>query len=148
MQTIIFIGLQASGKSMFFLERFYSTHIRLNMDMLKTRHRENILFNACLEAKQPVVIDNTNPTREERKKYIDACKKAKFLVIGYYFQSKIEECLLRNNNRIGKEKIPDVGLRGTYKKLQPPTYEEGFDELYYVSISDNQFLVSEWKSEI
>ncbi|MFK5976608.1 MAG: hypothetical protein QM493_08880 [Sulfurovum sp.] len=41
---VIFIGLQASGKSTFFLENFYKTHIRINFDMLKTRHRENIFL--------------------------------------------------------------------------------------------------------
>jgi predicted kinase len=68
MEGIIFIGLQASGKSTFFLKEFYKTHIHLNMDMLKTRHRENILLNACIESKQKVVIDNTTPSIEERCK--------------------------------------------------------------------------------
>ncbi len=70
MKGVIFIGLQASGKSSFFLEKFYATHFRLNLDMLKTRHRETILLNACIDAKQAVVIDNTNPTKVERIKYI------------------------------------------------------------------------------
>ena len=34
--------------------------------MLKTRHRERILFNACLTAKQAVAIDNTNPALGDR----------------------------------------------------------------------------------
>lgn len=70
MEAVIFIGLQAAGKSSFYREKFIDTHIRINLDMLKTRHRETILLNACLEAKQPLVIDNTNPTIEERKRYI------------------------------------------------------------------------------
>lgn len=44
MQLIIFIGVQASGKSTFYQQQFYSTHLRLNLDMLKIRHRENQLF--------------------------------------------------------------------------------------------------------
>lgn len=60
MQLIIFTGLQASGKSTFYKEYFYKTHLRLNLDMLKTRHREKILFDACLESKSKCVIDNTN----------------------------------------------------------------------------------------
>ncbi len=63
MEAIIFIGLQASGKSSFYKEKFIDTHIRINLDMLKTRYREKVLFDACLKAKQPLVIDNTNPTR-------------------------------------------------------------------------------------
>jgi predicted kinase len=49
--AIIFVGIQATGKSTFFKERFFDTHVRINLDMLKTRHREETLFNACLEAK-------------------------------------------------------------------------------------------------
>jgi predicted kinase len=81
MNGIIFIGLQGSGKSSFYLEKLYKTHIRLSMDMLKTRHRENVMLQACLAGKQPCVIDNTNPTKEEREKYITEFKQHKFAVI-------------------------------------------------------------------
>jgi hypothetical protein len=66
MEAIIFIGIQATGKSTFFQQRFFVTHVRINLDMLKTRNRERILLVACLEDKQPFVIDNTNLTREAR----------------------------------------------------------------------------------
>jgi len=65
-ELIIFIGIQAVGKSTFYQQRLFNTHIRINLDMLKTRHREQILTNVCLTAKQPFVIDNTNVTRSER----------------------------------------------------------------------------------
>ena len=80
MELIIFIGCQASGKSTFFKQYFSDTHIRLNLDMLKTRHRENILFQACLDAKQKFVVDNTNPSKLDRKKYIQQAKNAYFKV--------------------------------------------------------------------
>ena len=63
MEAVILCGIQATGKSTFCHSRLYSTHIRLNLDMLKTRHREDVLFEACLRAKQPFVVDNTNPYR-------------------------------------------------------------------------------------
>jgi len=140
LKGVIFIGVQASGKSTYFLQNLHQTHLRLNMDMLKTRHREKILFNACLEAKQPVVIDNTNPTKADRATYIEAFKTHKFDVVGYYFAANITECLKRNAEREGKEKIPDVGIKSTYSKLELPDYNEGFDTLYYVSIENGQFL--------
>ena len=149
METILFIGVQASGKSTFFKERFFNTHIRINLDMLRTRNREKILVDACIQAKQPFVVDNTNPTAEERKKYIIPSKEAGFRVIGYYFKSSIEECIERNRLRSGKEKVPDIGLRRTHTKLQLPTYDEGFDELYYVHISETkEYVVEEWNNEI
>ncbi|MEO1133121.1 MAG: ATP-binding protein, partial [Cyanobacteria bacterium J06639_1] len=58
MQAIIFIGIQASGKSTFFAQKFADTHVRINLDMLKTRHREKCLLETCLEIGQPFVVDN------------------------------------------------------------------------------------------
>ena len=149
MEAVIFIGIQGSGKSTFFKQRFFDTHIRVNLDMLRTKHRENLLFEACLEAKQKFVIDKTNLTREEREKYIVAAKSFKFKVVGYYFQTNLEKAIERNNQRTGKAKIPEKGLLGAFKRLQIPTFDEGFDELFYVSITDeNQFVVEDWKDEI
>ena len=149
MQCVIFIGIQASGKSTFFQQQFFHTHLRLNLDMLNTRHREEILLRACLEAKQPFVIDNTNVTREDRTRYINAAKAAGFNVIGYYFQSKLQESIDRNSNRSGKALIPVKGILATHRKLELPSYNEGFDELFYVSINNaGEFIVTEWSDEI
>ena len=38
--------------------------------------REQVLVRACLEAKQPFVIDNTNITRESRANYICQARAA------------------------------------------------------------------------
>lgn len=136
MELIIFIGCQASGKSTFFKQYFSDTHIRLNLDMLKTRHRENILFQACLDAKQKFVVDNTNPSKLDRKKYIQQAKNTYFKVIAYYFESCLDDALLRNEQREGKAKIPRVGVISTFKKLETPEFAEGFDEIYQVSIDE------------
>lgn len=115
------------------------------MDMLKTRYRENILFNACLASKQPVVIDNMNPTKGDRARYISGFKAHRFEVAGYYFASSLQDCLKRNALRRGKECVPEVGVRGTYKKLELPEYSEGFNQLYSVSIKNGGFAIEEWK---
>ncbi|AEV69291.1 AAA family ATPase [Acetivibrio clariflavus] len=149
MEAVIFIGIQATGKSTFYKERFFKTHIRINLDMLKTRIREDIFLDACIKAKQPFVVDNTNPSVEDRKKYIDIAKNAKFRVVGYYFQSNIADAIMRNEKREGKERISLAGIKSTHAKLQLPSPEEGFDELYYVKIGEeNKFVVEEWKNEI
>ncbi len=149
MQAVIFIGIQASGKSTFYKERFADTHIRINLDMLKTRHREEILVNACLQAHQSFVVDNTNPRIEDRQRYILLAKASGFEVIGYYFESKITAILERNRLRLGKERIPEAGIRAAYNKLQLPTLGEGFDKLYYVKIDpQGSFSVEEWPDEV
>jgi predicted kinase len=149
MEAVIFIGIQGSGKSTFFRDRFFDSHVRINLDMLRTRNREKVLFEACLGAKQKFVLDNTNLTREEREKYIVRAKSFSFKIIGYYFQTNLERAIEQNNRREGKAKIPEKGLLGAFKKLQIPNFAEGFDELYYVWINDgNGFVVENWKDEI
>jgi hypothetical protein len=62
MEPVILIGVQGSGKSTFYKERFNGTHIRINPDMLKTRNREKIIFHERLEARHPVVsVISTRP---------------------------------------------------------------------------------------
>ena len=62
MEMVLFIGIQATGKSSFYLERFFRAHVRVNLDMLKTHHREDLLMKACLEGETPFVVDNTPPS--------------------------------------------------------------------------------------
>ena len=146
MEAIIFIGIQATGKSTFYKEIFFKSHVRVNLDMLKTRHREKLLLRACIEMKQPFVVDNTNPTKEDRQRYIDLAKEKKFKIIGYYFSSEISQCIERNRKRPDSEQIPERGIKGTYSKLELPDYAEGFDELHYVKANQNgRFEVSAWE---
>src|SRR5215813_2385307 len=137
MEAIIFIGIQATGKSTFFQQRFFNTHIRINLDMLKTRNRERILLAACLEAKQPFVIDKTNVTREARAGYISQAKAAGFSVTGYYFKSALQAALKRNSRRSGKALIPEKGIISARRKLELPAFDEGFDQLFYVKIAED-----------
>ena len=137
MQLIIFIGAQASGKSSFYLLNLAQSHLRINLDMLKTRYRENIIFEAALASKTKIVIDNTNPTAEDRARYIQRAKAAGFEVVAYFFETDLDSTLQRNSLRIGKAHIPEVGVRATYKKLQVPAFTEGFDQIFQLKIVGN-----------
>ncbi|MCV9948488.1 ATP-binding protein [Paenibacillus sp. BT-177] len=141
MECVIFIGIQASGKSTFYKERFFKTHMRINLDMLKTRNRENMYLQTSIETMQRFVVDNTNPTVEERKKYIDACKNKGFKIIGYYFEPDYAESIKRNEQRTGKEYIPEIGIKSVMSKLEVPSYEEGFDQIYSVISSEGTFRI-------
>lgn len=146
MEAIIFTGLQASGKSSFYKQIFFDSHLRINLDFLKTRNREKKLLEYCIKVKLPFVVDNTNPTIAERKVYIELAKAAKYRIIGYYFQSDIKECLKRNSKRLGKQRVPNVGLFATQNRLQIPGFDEGFDELKYVILKDGDFEVTEYQN--
>lgn len=143
MELVIFIGLQGSGKSTFYKEYLADTHIRLNGDMLKTRHREMLLLSACLESKTKTVIDKTNPTPQIRAEYINLAKAHHFKVIAYYFDVPFEIALINNNQRMGKAKILEVGLKSVAKQLTKPSFNEGFDVIYHVSNHNHQFIIQE-----
>ena len=143
MEAIVLIGIPGSGKSSFYKERFYATHLRINRDMLKTRQRERTLVATCFKLKQRFLLDNVNATRAERSELIAEARIARFRVIGYFFQVSTRVAVARNKDRSGKAQIPLVGIFGAYKRLEPPSREEGFDELFVVTIgADRNFIVN------
>lgn len=148
MEAIILIGIQGAGKTSFYRERFFETHIRLSLDMLRTRRREEILLKACLDAKQPFVVDNTNVQATERARYIVPARAAGFRVVGYFFEPEPNASYARNALRTGRDRIPPAGLFGTLKRLERPRLEEGFDELFRVLIpAPGQFEVKKWRGD-
>ena len=149
MQVVIFMGIQGAGKSTFYLERFADTHVRINLDMLRTRHREKILFQACLDCDQHVVIDNTNPTAADRARYIGSAQAAGADIVGYYFSSRVSEAMSRNAGREATKRVPDKAILGTAGGLELPSRGEGFEALYYVTCLDPAgFSVEDWEDEI
>jgi predicted kinase len=148
MQLVLFCGIQATGKSTFYQQRFFHSHVRLSLDLLRTRHREQRLLQACLETQMQCVIDNTNPTRAERATYIESARAARFEVVGYFFESIASQAVVRNQQRPLERQIPERGIRGTRNRLEFPTRAEGFDQLYYVRTLGNQeFEVNDWQDE-
>lgn len=134
MQAVIFCGIQASGKTTFFRERFFDTHVRISLDLLRTRRREELFLAACLQSQQPFVVDNTNPTPAVRARYVLPALAAGFEVVAYYFATDPRKAFERNRRRPGRANIPAGGLFGTHKRLRPPILAEGFARVYRVEI--------------
>lgn len=146
MQLILFIGIPGTGKSSFYKMRFYRTHLRLNLDMLRTRHREQLLYTVCLESKTQVVIDNTNLTKAQRARYITLAREAGYEVQGYFFESRVADAKVRNALREGDERLPDGAIHGASGRLELPSMDEGFDKLWFVKLAEeNQFSVEDWE---
>jgi predicted kinase len=141
MEAVIFTGIQGSGKSTFYRERFFDTHVRISLDLLKTRNREGVFLRACLSAGQPFVVDNTNPRAADRAPYIAAAKQAGFRVVVYFFETAVRDALHRNAKRVGGSIIPIPGVIGTHKRLERPAWTEGFDELHTVTHGENDAFV-------
>ncbi|MDP9338027.1 MAG: AAA family ATPase [Acidobacteriota bacterium] len=144
MEAIILVGIQGAGKSTFFRERFFDTHVRINLDMLRTRHREEMLLAACIQSGQSFVIDNTNPLPVDRQRYIRPARAAGFRTVAYFFKSTLGDAMQRNNLRSGKQRVPAPAVIAAFKKIVPPSKAEGFDEVHVIELTqDRGFVVSE-----
>ena len=60
-------------------------------------------------------------------------------------QSRLQDCIARNNLREGRERIPAKAIAMTSNKLELPSFDEGFDELYFVANDGTEMEVSEWR---
>lgn len=144
MQAIIFCGIQASGKSTFYIQHFFHSHVRISLDLLRTRNREMLFLEACLRTQMRFVVDNTNPTVIERRRYMELAQAAHYEVVGYFFEATTKEAVARNSQRSGRHLVPDKGIYGTHKRLQQPMLAEGFDKLYHVWLQpDGTYRIQE-----
>lgn len=140
---VILMGLQGSGKSTFFAREFADKGFEhISLDILKTRRKEAEVLQDCIDNNKDCVIDNTNPTKADRSRYIVPGKHCDFRVVGYFLQSKLGDCLERNERR--ERKVPKKGILATFNKIEMPSLDEGFDELNFVSIEHGEFKISKW----
>ena len=146
-RMILMIGIPGSGKSTFAAARFPPGYVRISRDVLRTRARVANALAEALEKRRDVVIDNTNVKRIERERFIQPAKAAGYRVTGYYLQSVVADCLRRNAQRSGAARIPDAGVLARAGDLEMPSPEEGFDELFYVSITEAGFAVETWRTD-
>lgn len=142
---ILLMGIQGSGKSTFYLRYLAEDYIRVNLDTLKTRHREQQLIDQCIQQGSSFAVDNTNPTAADRQRYIPAAKAAGYRIVGCFLESKLRPCMERNAQRAGAARVPDTAIAATSNKLQMPSYEEGFDELYFVKNDGQTMTVEKWR---
>lgn len=139
MEVVLFVGLQGAGKSTFYRTRFEPTHVLVSKDRFRNnrrpQRRQMLLIEEALREGRSVVVDNTNPTVEDRAAVVTLARSFGARVVGFYFDESLEDCLERNRGRTGKHRVPDVALYATANRLQPPTLDEGFDRLQRVVLT-------------
>jgi predicted kinase len=136
MELIVFVGLPAAGKTTYYRAHFAATHVHVSKDrMPNTRDRERrqqTLIEQALAAGASVVVDNTNPSVATREPLIALGRRFGARLMAYYFESNVRLSIVRNEQREGAARVPNIAIFLAQKKLVPPTIEEGFDEVKIV----------------
>ena len=145
---VIMVGAPASGKSYYSLGLESKGFVRINKDTMKTDKVAEKAFNAAFKDGRNIVIDNTNPTKETRAKWIAAAKKASYSVTIVWMNFPMAVVEFLDNYRIYRNKnqdthVPAVAMRVYYKKLEAPTHDE-CDNLVEVKTINNTEMLSVW----
>jgi predicted kinase len=136
-ELIVFVGLQAAGKSTYYHTHFAATHVHVSKDLMphardrETKQRAQI--EKALSEGRSVVVDNTSPTAALRAPLIDIGRRYGARVMACFFDVPPRTAIARNASREGRARVPNVAIFTTLKKLAPPTVEEGFDEVRVIA---------------
>lgn len=144
--AILFIGIQGCGKSWYYDHFLAQEFEHINLDALHTRNKERIAIEEAIFYGRNIVIDNTNPTKEDRQRYIPTFRAAGYRIEGYFFESRVQDCIRRNAQRTGKARVPNAAIAATSNKLELPSKEEGFDSLYFIAREGETIMKrTEWR---
>ena len=138
-EVIIMVGIQGSGKS--FLSKWIQQQNAFMIYNIISRDVEGTMkkclnkMEKSLESGHNVIIDNTNPTKESRKPYIELAKKYGYNVriINIGKNGEDYNMALHNNYyrhiKFNKPLIPNVALYKFLKDYQQPDMDEGVDDI-------------------
>jgi predicted kinase len=133
LELIVFVGVQAAGKSTWYATHLAATHVHVSKDLMKNVRdrdaRQLQMIEEALAAGRSVAVDNTNPTPLVRAPLIALGRRHGAHVSAYFFETAVKEAVARNRLREGKARVPDVAIYTTAKRLVPPSFAEGFDEV-------------------
>lgn len=130
-EMVIMMGYPGSGKSTFY-QRFFGSqgYAHVNRDTLKTPEKCMAAADAFLGQKKSVVVDNTNPTAEDRKRYVDIARKHGVPVRCFVMEAN--EALANHMNvtraRLGiTDRVSSIAYRVYGSKVTAPdAAKEGF----------------------
>lgn len=124
------VGLQASGKSTWVQTHLAATHVVVSKDHWpNARHKEARqlrVVGELLGEGRSVVVDNTQPSVQERAGLVALATSHGVPVRAVFLDVPFEVCVARNEAREGRAQVPLVGLLAARKRLVPPSVEEGF----------------------
>ncbi|KAJ6647211.1 Bifunctional polynucleotide phosphatase/kinase [Pseudolycoriella hygida] len=138
LEVIIMVGCPGSGKSTFAKNHLVSNKYNwINQDTLKSWQNCVKQLENAFSSKQSAVIDNTNPTKEARKRYIDVANK--FKVQCRCFVMDVSFAHSKHNNKFREltdathKPVNEIVMNSFKKYYEPPTVAEGFLEVVNVN---------------
>lgn len=142
-EMIILVGLPASGKSSLSKKLVRDNYLSntnniqiINQDMLKTLDKCLVETNKYLSNNINIIIDRTNPTIKDRKKFIDLAKKYNYKLTCIIININKDLALHNNYYRAYKNKtelIPNIVYNSFIKYYEQPSKLEGFDNIINVN---------------
>ena len=140
-EVILFIGPPASGKTTFY-QKYLQPHgyVHINRDTLGSWQKCVTECEKAIELGKSIVIDNTNPDVESRKRYLTVAEQHKIPTRCFVFTASIAHC--KHNNRfrelknIGNSKykpVNDIAFNAYSARFTQPNVSEGFTEIIQVN---------------
>ncbi|MFF3904614.1 AAA family ATPase [Streptomyces sp. NPDC001848] len=133
----VLVGLQASGKSTFYVQRLSGRYELVSKDRFPRRsrnkqRRQMRQVQEALAAGRPLAVDNTNPSPQEWGPLVEVGHAHGATVTAYWFPPDLTGSLARNATRADRERVPDIGVFATLKRLRRPSPADGFDAVLEV----------------
>lgn len=132
-EMILMVGYQGSGKS------FVANKIKtkygydvINQDTLKTSNKSTLVAKKLMKENKSIIIDQTNPDKETRKKWIDLANEYNYKVRLILMTTSKE--LSKHNNCFrhivfNVKRVPDIAYNIYTSKFVKPSISEGIDEI-------------------
>ena len=106
------------------LKRYVDNRISMNQHLSDVRKIEHVIMSDALRDGKNIVVDDTNVTKEIRKRHVNLAYKYNAKVNVVFFQN-IQRAYEQNNNRKGQ--LDKKVLDRFHNQLEYPHEEEGFE---------------------
>lgn len=79
-----------------------------------------------------IIFDAILVKRVERAPILESVRKHAGKAMAIWFTTSLDDCISRNASRPQDERVPEQNIRNVHAAIEPPTLEEGFNELLIV----------------
>jgi len=148
-EMIILVGMPGSGKSTLAKKYVLLGYQVINQDTLKTEKKCLCETTKLLENNEYVVIDNTNPSKKSRQKYIEIAKKYNYHIKCIFIDTEKSICkhnnIYRNIVDPSRVQVPEIAYRMFTKYFELPTSDENINEMIRLDFEiDDQYILPEY----